>query len=84
MDLSTYLATRLAGGGSLLGAIVITSAVTIGTAQAQNAATTASRASLSGIQSVITHTRDRIQRRMQAVRLWSQHHQLRATKPHPH
>ena len=81
MDIRTYLATRLAGVGSLLGMLVMASVVTIGTAQAQNPATTASRASLSGIQSVITHTRDRIQRRMQAVRLWSQHHQLRATKP---
>jgi phosphoribosylcarboxyaminoimidazole (NCAIR) mutase len=81
MDIRTYLATRLAGVGSLLGVIVMTSAITIGAAQAQNAATTASRTSLSGTQSVITHIRDRIQRRMQTVRLRSQHHRLRGTKP---
>ena len=80
MDIRTYLATRLTGVGSLLEVIVMTSAITIGTAQAQNAATTASRASQWGIQSVITHTRDAVQRRMQAVRRWSQHRQLRATK----
>jgi hypothetical protein len=80
-DIKAYLATRLAGVCSKLRVLVLASLVTIGTAQAQNAATTASRASLSGIQSVITHTRDAVQRRMRPLQLWSQHRQLRATKP---
>jgi hypothetical protein len=80
MNIRTYLATRLAGVGSTLVVLVMTSAITIETAQAQNAATTASHVSLSGIQSVITHTRDALQRRMRAVQLWSQRRQLRATK----
>jgi hypothetical protein len=78
---STNLATRPAGVGTLLGVIVMTSAIAIGTSQAQNAATTSSHVSLSGIQSVITHTRDAVQRRIEAVHLWSQRRQLRATKP---
>jgi hypothetical protein len=77
MDIRTYLATRIAGV-TRLGILVTVLAITIGTAQAQNAATTPSRASLSGIQSVITHTRDLVQRRVQAARLRSQHQQLRA------
>jgi hypothetical protein len=81
MNIRTYLATRLAAAGSTLVVLVMTSAITIGTAEAQNAATTANRASLSGIQSVITHTRDALQRRMRAVQLWSHRHQLPATKP---
>jgi hypothetical protein len=81
MNIRTYLPTRLAGVGSTLVVLVMTSAITIGTAQAQNAATTASHISLSGIQSVITHTRDALQRRMRAVQLWSQRRQLRATMP---
>jgi hypothetical protein len=81
MNIRTYLPTRLVGVGSALVVLVMTSAITIGTAQAQNAATTSSHVSLSGIQSVITHTRDALQRRMRAVQLWSQRRQLRATMP---
>jgi hypothetical protein len=81
MNIRTYLATRLAGVGSTLVALVMTSAITIGVAQAQNPATTANHASLSGIQSVITHTRDALQRRMRAVQLWSQRRQFPVTKP---
>ena len=81
MDIRTYLVTRLTGVGSTLGVLVIASAVAIGTARAQNTATAPSRASQSGIQSVITHTRDSVQRRMQALRLRSQHQQLPAAKP---
>ena len=82
MNIRTYVATRLAGVGSMLVVIVMASVVTLAIAQAQNAATTASHASQSGIQSIITHARDAVQRRMRAVQLWSQkHHQLRATKP---
>ena len=83
MDIRTYLATRLAGVGSTLGVLVIVSSVTVGTALAQNAATAPSRASQSGIQSVITQTRDSLQRRIRKVHLWSQHQQLRTTKPDP-
>jgi hypothetical protein len=81
MGIRANLATRLPGIGCLLGVIVMASAVTIETAQAQNAATTASHVSLSGIQSVITHTRDWIQRRMRTVQLRSQHKQLPTTNP---
>jgi hypothetical protein len=83
MDIRTYLATRLARVGSTLGVLVMASAVTIGTAQAQNAATTASRASLSGSQSVISHARDVLQRRMRAVQLRSQRQQPPAMNPEP-
>ena len=79
--MSNPRSTRLAGVGSTLGVLVIASAVMVGTALAQNAAATPSRASLSAIQSVITHTRDSLQHRMRAVQLWSQHQQLRARKP---
>jgi hypothetical protein len=82
MDISVYLATRLAGIGSMLGVFVMASAVTIGAAQAQNGATTASRTSLWGIHSVITQTRDSVQRRMRAAHLWSQRRH-RATNPGP-
>lgn len=81
MDFRTYLATRLVGVGSILGVLVMASVVTFGAVRAQNAATTASRASLSGVQSVITQTRDSVQRRTRAVKLWAQRHQPRATKP---
>jgi hypothetical protein len=84
MKITAYLAARLAGVCSTLGVLVIASLVTMGTAQAQNAATTASSASLRGVQSVITHTRDSVQRRMRAVQLWSQHRHLRATKSDPY
>lgn len=84
MGISTCLAARLTVVGRMLGMVVIVSAVTIGTAQAQNTATAPSRTSQSGIQSVITNTRDAAQRRIRAARLWSQHQQLRATKPDPH
>ena len=83
MVIRTYPAARLPGVGRMLGMLVIVSAVTIGTAQAQSAATAPSRASQSGIQSVITNTRDAVQRRIRAARLWSQHQQPRATKPDP-
>jgi hypothetical protein len=83
MGFRTCLATRLAGVGSTLGILVMATVVTIGTAQAQNAVTTSSHASLSGIQSVITHTRDWIQRRIRAAQLRSQHRQLSATNPDP-
>jgi hypothetical protein len=83
MVISTYLAARLTGVGRMLGMLVIVSAATISTAQAQNATTAPSRASQSGIQSVITNTRDAVQRRIWAVRLRSQHQQLPATKPDP-
>jgi hypothetical protein len=83
MDIRTYRATRLASFGSTLGVLLMASAVTIGTVRAQNAATAPSRASLSGIQSVITHARDSLEHRMRAVQLRSQHQQLRATKPAP-
>jgi hypothetical protein len=83
MGISTHFAARLTGVGRMLGMLVIVSAVTIGTAQAQNAATAPSRASQSGIQSAITNTRDSLQRRIRAARLWSQQQQLRATKPDP-
>ena len=81
MNIRIYLATRFAGVAGTLVVLVMTSAVTIGAARAQNAATTASHVSLSGIQSVITHTRDTLQRRMRAVQLWSQRRQLRAMRP---
>jgi hypothetical protein len=81
MGIRTYLAMRLAGVGSSLGVIVMTSTITLGNAQAQNAATTASHVSLSGIQSVIIPTRDWIQRRMRTVQLRSQHKQLPTTNP---
>ena len=58
MDIRTYLAKRLASVGSKLGLLVVASVVMIGTAQAQNAATTSNHASVSGIQSVITQTRE--------------------------
>jgi hypothetical protein len=83
MNIRIYLATRFAGVASTLVVLVMTSAVTIGAARAQNAATTASHVSLSGIQSVITHTRDALQRRMRTVQLWSQRRQLFATRPDP-
>lgn len=83
MGICTYLAARLTGVGRMLGMLVIVSAVAIGTAQAQNAATASSRASQSGIQSEITNTRDAVQRRIRAARLRSQHQQLPATKPAP-
>jgi hypothetical protein len=81
MDIRNYFTTRLAGVGSTLGVLVMASVVMIGTAQAQNAATTSNHASVSGIQSVITHTRDSVQRRMRAVQLRSQHQPLLATNP---
>jgi hypothetical protein len=81
MDVRTHLATNLAGVRSTLGVLVIASVVMIGTAQAQNAATTASRSSLWGIQSVNTQTRDSVQRRMRAVQLGSQRRQVPATNP---
>lgn len=81
MNIRTYLPTRLAGVGSTLVVLVMTLAITIGTAKAENAATTASHVSLSGIQSVITHTRDALQRRMRAAQLWSQRRQLPSTMP---
>ena len=81
MDIRNYLATRLAGVRSMLGLLVIASVVMIGTAQAQNAVTTSNHASVSGIQSVITQTRDSVQRRMRAVQPRSQHQPLAATNP---
>jgi hypothetical protein len=58
-------------------------AVTVGTAQAQNPATTASHSSLSGIQSAINHTRDAVQRRLWANRQQSQQ-QPAPKKPVPY
>ncbi len=81
MDIRNYLATRLAGVRRMLGLLVVASVVMIGTARAQNAATTSNHASVSGIQSVITQTRDLVQRRMRAVQLRSQHQPLPATNP---
>jgi len=81
VNIRTYLTTRLPGVASTLGVFVMASGVTIGTAQAQNAATTPSRASLSGIQSVIIHARDSVQRRVQAAWLRSQQHQQLRAKP---
>ena len=81
MEVRTHLAARLAGVGSTLGMLVLASALTIGTAQAQNAVTAPSRASQSGIQSEITHTRDSVQRRIRAMQLQSQHQQPPTTKP---
>jgi len=82
MKIRAYLAARLAGVCSTLGVLAIASLVTMGTAQAQNAATTTSRTSLWGIHSVITQTRDSVQRRMRAAHLWSQRRH-RATNPDP-
>jgi hypothetical protein len=70
MDIRTNFMTHLAGVG--MGILVLAWVVMIGAAQAQNAVTTSSQASLSGIQSVIIHARDAVQRRMRAVRLRSQ------------
>jgi hypothetical protein len=81
MRIRTCLAMRRASVGSLLRMTVMASAVAIGPAQAQNAATTASQGSLSGIQSVITHVRDSVQRRMRAVQLRLHHHQVSPTNP---
>jgi hypothetical protein len=81
MDIGNYVATRNVDVRSMLGLLVIASVVMIGTAQAQNAATTSNHASVSGVQSVITQTRDSVQRRMRAVQLRSQHQPLPATNP---
>jgi len=81
MDIRNYFTTRLTGIRSTVGVVVVASVVTIGTAQAQNAVATSNHASLSGIQSVVTHTRDWVQRRMRAVQLRSQHQPLPATNP---
>ncbi len=83
MDIRTNLTTRLPCVASTLGVLVMASGVTIGTAQAQNAATAPSRASQSGIQSEITHTRDSEQRRIRAMQQQSQDKHLPTTKPAP-
>jgi hypothetical protein len=79
-----YLVTHLARTGAMLGILVLASSVMIGTAQAQNAAVTSSNASRSGIQSVIIHARDSVQRRLRAIRLRSQPQQPPAVNPSPH
>jgi len=80
MDFRISLARRTAAVARL-GILVTVSAATIGSTQAQIAATTPSRASLSGIQSVIIHARDSVQRRVQAAWLRSQQHQQLRAKP---
>jgi hypothetical protein len=81
MNITPFFVTRLTGIGSTVGMLIMASIVIIGTAQAENAAATSSHASLSGIQSVITHARDAVQRRMRAVQMWSQRRQVPATNP---
>jgi hypothetical protein len=81
MDIRIHLAKRLTGISSMLAVIMMAMAVTIGTGQAQSAATTSSHASLSGIQSVITQARDSLQRRMRAAQQRFQRKQPAATNP---
>jgi hypothetical protein len=84
MDISSYLMKSLAGVGRTLAVVIMALVVMIGTAQAQNAATTSSHASMSGVQSVITHARDSLQRNAQAVQLrWQRRHRS-TTGPDPH
>jgi hypothetical protein len=84
MDIKAYFVKRLAGVGNMLGILVLTSAAMIGTAQAQNVAATSSHASLSGIQSVIIHARDSMQRRLRVFRLRSHGQRLPEANPPPH
>ena len=81
MNVRTYLAKRLTGGSSSLALLLTALIFTIGPVQGQSATTTSSHASLSGIQSVITQTRDSLQRRARAVKLRLQHKQPPATNP---
>jgi hypothetical protein len=83
MNVRTCLARRPTGGGSIIRPAILMTALimTIGPAQAQNATTTSSHTSLSGIQSVITQARDSLQRQARAVKLRLQHKQPPATNP---
>jgi hypothetical protein len=83
MDIKAYFVTRVAGLGNTLGMIIIASLVVMGTAQAQNAATTSSHASMSGIQSVIIHARDSVQRRLRTFRPRPQQQQSPAEQQPP-
>jgi hypothetical protein len=59
-------AKLLQSGSRTLAAVIVASALTVGIAQAQNVTTAPSNSSRSGIQSVITQTRDSLQRRTSA------------------
>jgi hypothetical protein len=82
LDIRTYFVTHFARVGDMLGMLVLATVVTIGTAQAKNAAAISSHASLSGIQAAIVHARDSEQRRLRALRLRSL--QPPAANPSPH
>lgn len=75
-------AALLRDGRRTLGAVIVVSALTAGMAQAQNVITAPSNSSRSGVQSVITQTRDSLQYRNSAhQQKKSQPQQSRTTTP---
>ena len=64
MNIGTYLGRRALSAGRTLCVLVVGLALTAVTAQAQNPITAPTTNSESGVQSVITQTRDSLQRRM--------------------
>ena len=64
MDIGNYLARRALSAGRTLCVFVVGLALAGATAQAQNPVTAPTTNSQSGVQSVITQTRDSLQRRM--------------------
>ena len=64
MDIGNYLAGRALSAGRTLCVFAVGLALAGATAQAQNPVTAPTTNSQSGVQSVITQTRDSLQRRM--------------------
>jgi len=64
MDIGIYLARRAPSAGRTLCVVVVGLALAGASAQAQNPVTAPTTNSESGVQSVITQTRDSLQRRM--------------------
>jgi len=74
MDIGNYLARRALSAGRTLCVLVVGLALTGATAQAQKPVTAPTTNSQSGVQSVITQTRDSLQRRMSTGKPQPQDH----------